>query len=175
MSPANSRPRMMASTISASVIVQICCSIGRSAAWRPVHANPVCSFSTLCIQFLEYILRVAADLTATLFSIGPRRCGRSVRIQHGQYLLGMLPRQIFLSVCQIRIGKVIVCVGRVRISEEVELKDLERRLGLARAHMVVADDADRCFRPQSYVGIFPTSLHQLPRDFGDSAGLPDLI
>jgi hypothetical protein len=49
-----------------------------------------------------------------------------MRIQHGQRLFGIPPCEILLSILQIRIGKVIVRVARVRIREAVELENLNR-------------------------------------------------
>src|SRR6266852_6176175 len=98
-----------------------------------------------------------------------------MRIEKRQPFFGKLPRQIFLSIVQIGVGKIIVRVGGVRISEEVELEDFDRFLYLARAQMVRADDVDGNFRPQLHLGIFSTGFHQLLRHLGDSAGQPDLI
>ena len=105
-----------------------------------------------------------------------------MRINHGQRLFRVLARQILLSILQIRIGKVIVCLGRVRIPEEVELENLNRcvylHLGLAQpaslplrlafAHMVFAFDVDVNFRGQLRLRILSPGFHQLLLDVRDS-------
>lgn len=57
-----------------------------------------------------------------------------MRIEQRQPFFGKLPRQIFLSVFQIGVGKIVVRVGGVRISAKVELEDFDRLLYLARAN-----------------------------------------
>ena len=98
-----------------------------------------------------------------------------MRIQEGQGLFGVLPCQIFLPIFQIGIGKIIVRVGRVRISEEVELEDFDCRLRITFAQMARGYNVDRNFRPQLRFGIFLPRLCQLPRGLRNSVGRLDLI
>src|SRR5260370_1775921 len=98
-----------------------------------------------------------------------------MRIEKRQPFLGKLPRRLFLAVLQIGVGKIVVRVGRVRISEKVELEDFDRLLYLALTQMATAYDVDGNFRPQLQLWIFSTAFHHLLCHLGDSAGHPDSI
>src|SRR2546421_979509 len=108
-------------------------------------------------QLLEYILNATTNLGPPLLGIGPRRQRRFVRINHGQCLFGVLTCQVFPSIFQIGIGQVIVRVRRVRISEKIELEDLDGGLDVALALVVLADDVHGNLRPQLRVRIFFSS------------------
>ena len=76
------------------------------------------------------------------------------------------------SLCSIRQGsfsEVGVRVGRIRISEEVDLKDLDRRFGLAHAQIVSPYDLGGNFGEQLRLKIFPPGFRQLLRDLEDSS------
>src|SRR5437016_6421767 len=49
--------------------------------------------------FLKNVLYTRADLSSPLFSIGPGRCWRFMRIEQVQRLLSILLCQILLTVC----------------------------------------------------------------------------
>lgn len=51
-----------------------------------------------------------------------------MRSQQVQRFRGMLSCRAILSISQVRFGKRLVCVGRVRISRDIELQDLDRQL-----------------------------------------------
>ena len=90
-------------------------------------------------------------------------------VKKGQGLLGVLPRQIFLAVGQISVGQAIFRVGRVRISKQVQLKNLDCCFGFTGTQMILRDDADANFWPQLGFGIFLACVQQLPPGLFDSA------
>src|SRR5712692_1884023 len=75
-----------------------------------------------------------------------------MRIQKRQCLLGILPGKLFLSIGQVSICKIVMGVGRIGISQQVELEDFDCRLRIAFAQMARGYDVDRNFRPQRSCG-----------------------
>src|SRR5439155_2911799 len=71
-----------------------------------------------------------------------------MRIQKRQCLLGILPGKLFLSIGQVSIYKSVMGVGRIGISQQVELEDLDRIFYVARALIILSDDVHGNFRPQ---------------------------
>src|SRR5437667_7015587 len=71
-----------------------------------------------------------------------------MRIQKRQCLFGILPGKLFLSIGQVSICKIVMGVGRIGISQQVELEDFDCRLRIAFAQMARGYDVDRNFRPQ---------------------------
>src|ERR1700678_951000 len=99
-----------------------------SVAGQSVHSR----YASLCFAQtspLELSLRVARDLTAVLFGIGPRRRRQGAGVKKGQCFFGMLPCQIFLTVGQVTIRQATLRIGRVRVRKQVEFKNLDRWLG----------------------------------------------
>src|SRR5579859_760934 len=78
------------------------------------------SQSTGCTWLLQLVLHAVADHVAPQLRIA------GIGRQQSQRFFGILPRQILLSVCQIRIGETVVGVGRLRIGGYVELQDVDR-------------------------------------------------
>jgi len=81
-----------------------------------------------------------------------------MRIKKSESLLGVLSRQLLLSVRQIGSGKIGVRIGRIRISQNVELERLDGVLDVSDAVIVFADNIYRSFRPQLGLGIFTPSF-----------------
>jgi hypothetical protein len=79
-------------------------------------------------------------------------------IEQGQCLFSVLPCEILLALCQIGVGKVRVRVCRVRISEEIQLEDLNCILEIAGALKVLADDVNAGLGPQLGLRIFAAGV-----------------
>src|SRR5438270_425251 len=67
-----------------------------------------------------------------------------MRIEQRQCLLGILPGKLFLSIGQVSICKIVMGVGRIGISQQVELKDLVCRICLRTN--IVSECFDECRR-----------------------------
>jgi len=69
-------------------------------------------------------------------------------IEQRQCLFGILPCEILLAVCQIGVGKVIVGVGGIGISDKIQLEHLNCILDIASALIILADDVTGDLGPQ---------------------------
>src|SRR5207248_3573056 len=63
-----------------------------------------------------------------------------MRIEQRQCLLGILPGKLFLSIGQVSICKIVMGVGRIGVSQQVELEDLDRIFYVALALITRSDD-----------------------------------
>jgi hypothetical protein len=98
-----------------------------------------------------------------------------VRVQQRQCFFGILPHEILLAVCQVGVGKVIVRVGGVGISQQIELEELNGILDVASALIVLADDVTGDLGPQLRLRIVAPGVQQLLPDLGHSAGNLQLV
>jgi len=93
-----------------------------------------------------------------------------MRIEQRQCLLGILPGKLFLSIGQVSICEIVMGVGRIGISQQVELEDLDRIFYVARALIILSDDVHGNFRPQLRPRIFASGFEQLLPHLCRSAG-----
>src|SRR5207245_3182776 len=90
-----------------------------------------------------------------------------MRIQKRQCLLGILSGKLFLSIGQVSICKIVMGVGRIGISQQVELEDLECRLLLEKKKMARCYDVDHNFCQPLRCEIFT------PRVCRSTVAIPD--
>src|SRR5262249_1773825 len=82
---------------------------------------------------------------------------------------------IFLAVFQVRVSQIVMSVGRVRVGEEVQLKDLNGLLRLASMQKTGGDNVDVNFGKQLRLRIFSSGVSQLLRDLGSPARQLELV
>jgi hypothetical protein len=85
-----------------------------------------------------------------------------------EHILHVATNLAALAVCQVGSRKAILRVRGLRISKQVQFKDFGGSFEVARALVILSNDADRNFRPQLRLGIFRAGL-------GAAAGRTDLI
>src|SRR5262249_38761885 len=56
----------------------------------------------VAVELFEHVLHAAANLFPALLGVGPGRCRHGVRIEQSQCFLGILSRETFLPIPQIR-------------------------------------------------------------------------
>jgi len=129
-------------------------------------------FSSLTMPARILSRRCSVSMTKALRANRPR-------------LFRKLPRQVFLPISPIGVGKVKVRIGGIRIRKEVELENLDRRfrllcgfpemaglfLCLGFAQVVGGYDVHLYFRKTTAPGDLSPGFYPLPCDLGRAAGV----